>query len=137
MSNPITPKPVREKRSLFQLIADIPTLVTDLVKGEIDQLKAEMIGKLKALGIGGGLLAAAGVVLLYMVGVLLTAAILGLAVVMPAWLAALIVAFVLLVIAAIIGLIGYRKLKGGIPPVPTNTIDSVKRDIDTIKGMAK
>lgn len=129
--------PLKSKRSLFQLISDIPTLVTDLVKGEIAQLKAEMIGKLKALGIGGGLIAGALVILLYMFGVLLTAAIMGLAVVMPAWLAALIVAFVLLLLAALVALIGYRKLKAGLPPVPVDTIESVKRDIDTIKGMGK
>lgn len=129
--------PKSSKRSLFQLIADIPTLVTDLVKGEIDQLKAEMIIKLKALGIGGGIMAVAAVILLYMIGVLLTAAILGLAEVMAPWLAALLVALVLLIVAVIVGLIGYRTLKAGVPPIPEKTIDSVKRDIDTIKGMGK
>lgn len=128
---------VPRKRSLFQLISDVPTLVKELVKGEIDQLKAEMIVKLKALGIGGGLLAGAAVILMFMIGVLLTAAILALALVMPGWLAALIVAFVLLVTAAIVGLIGYRKLQSGLPPVPEKTIDSVKRDINTVKGMGK
>ena len=131
------PQPSSEKRSLFKLISDVPTLVTDLVKGEIDQLKAEMIVKLKALGIGGGLIAAAAVILLFMVGVLLTAAVLALALVMPPWLAALLVAFILLVVAGIIGWVGYVKLKGGIPPVPTSTISSLKKDIDTIKGMAQ
>lgn len=132
----MTDKP-GQKRSLFQLIGDLPTLVTDLVKDEIAQLKSEMIAKLKALGIGGAIIAVAAVVLLYMLGVLLTAAILGLATVMPAWLAALIVAFVLLVVAAILALIGYRKMKAGIPPVPTNTIESLKKDVEMIKGMTK
>ena len=125
------------KRSLFQLIGDLPTLVTDLVKGEIEQLKAEMIGKLKALGVGGGLIAGAAVILLFMVGVLLTAAILGLSVVMPGWLAALLVALLLLIVAAIVGFIGYKKLMGGVPPIPEGTIESVKKDIETIKGMAQ
>ncbi|HEV7956939.1 MAG: phage holin family protein [Microbacteriaceae bacterium] len=126
-----------QKRSLFQLIADVPTLVKDLVRGEIDQLKAEMIVKLKALGIGGGLMAVAAVILLFMIGVLLTAAILALSLVMPGWLAALLMALVLLIIAAIIALIGYRKFKAGLPPVPEETITSVKRDIDTVKGLIK
>lgn len=125
------------KRSLFQLIGDLPTLVTDLVKGEIDQLKSEMIVKLKALGIGGGLIAGAVVILLFMFGVLLTAAVLALSLVIPGWLAALLVALVLLIVAAIVGLIGYRKLKAGIPPIPEGTIASVKKDIDTIKGMVQ
>ncbi len=131
-----TTTPVK-KRSLFTLIGDIPTLVTDLVKAEIDQLKAEMIVKLKALGIGGGLIVVAAVILLFMVGVLLTAAVLALSLVMPGWLAALLVALILLITAAIVGFVGYKKLMGGIPPVPADTIASVKKDIDTIKGMAK
>lgn len=126
-----------DKRSLFQLIADIPTLVTNLVKDEIAQLKVEMIAKLKALGIGGGIIAVAVVILLYMIGVLLTAAVLGLAEVMAPWLAALVVAAFLLIVAVIVGLIGYRVLKAGIPPVPQKTIASVKRDVATIKGMTK
>lgn len=131
------PVQTKQKRSLFQLIGDIPTLVTDLVKGEIAQAKAELIVKVKALGIGGALIAVAAVILLFMVGVLLTAAVLALSLLMPGWLAALIVAVVLLIVAAVLGFIGYRILKGGIPPIPQNTIKSVKRDIATVKGMAK
>jgi tetrahydromethanopterin S-methyltransferase subunit C len=125
------------KRSLFQLLSDVPTLVRELVQGEIELFKAEMIRKLKALGIGAGLIAVAAVILLFFIGVLLTAAILGLATVMPAWLAALIVAFVLLVIAAIIGFVGYRALKKGIPPVPTETISGLKKDLRVVKGVGK
>jgi uncharacterized membrane protein YqjE len=125
------------KRSLVQLITEIPSLVTGLIQRELDLVKAEMIAKAKALGIGAGLIAGAVIVLLGMIGVLLTAAILGLSEVMPGWLAALLVAAVLLIIAAILGLIGYRTLKKGIPPVPTKTIDSLQRDLRAIKGIGK
>ena len=125
------------KRSLIELVTSIPTLVTDLVTREIDLIKAEMIAKLKALGVGAGLILAAVIVLLGMLGVLLTAAILGLSEVMPGWLAALLVAAVLLIIAVILGLIGYSVLKKGIPPVPTESIDSLKRDYRAIKGIGK
>ncbi|MBC7518488.1 MAG: phage holin family protein [Microbacteriaceae bacterium] len=128
------PKP---RRSLFALIGDIPTLVTDLVKGEIDQLKAELIVKFKALGIGAGIIVGAVVILLFAVGVLLTSAVLALALVMPGWLAALLVAVVLIIAAGLVGLVGYRRLKLGLPPVPTTSINSVKKDLDTIKGMGK
>ena len=107
------------------------------MKGEIAQAKAEMIIKAKALGIGGGLIAGALVVLLYAFGVFLTAAVFGLAYVMPDWLAALVVAIFLVIVAAIVGFIGYKKLMAGIPPVPEGTIRSVKQDIRTIKGMVK
>ena len=125
------------KKSLFELIADIPTLVTDLVQREIELVKTEVVTKLKALGIGAGVIAGAVLVLLAMLGVLLTAAILALSQVMPGWLAALLVAAFLFIIAVILGAIGYRILKKGIPPLPTESIDSIKRDIRAIKGIGK
>lgn len=134
---PAATAPAARKRSLFELIGELPNQVSELVRREIELVKAEMTAKLKALGSGGGLLAGAVVVLLFMVGVLLTAAVLGLAEVMPGWAAALIVAGVLLIIAVVLGLIGYRILKRGIPPVPNETIDSLQRDLRAIRGIGK
>jgi hypothetical protein len=125
------------KRSLIELITSIPILVTDLVQREIELVKAEMTAKLKALGVGAGVIAGAVLVVLAMLGVLLTAGILALSLVMPGWLAALLVAAGLLIIAVILGLIGYSILKKGIPPVPTESIDSLKHDIRAIKGIGK
>jgi hypothetical protein len=126
-----------KKKSLFSLIGDLPTLVRDLVKGEIELLKTEIIGKLKILGIGVGLILGAVLVLLFFIGVLLTAAILGLATVMPGWLAALVVAFVLLIVIAILAFIGYKEIKKAMPPVPEESIKSLKRDLITIQGLGK
>lgn len=125
------------KRSVFALLADIPALVTDLVQREIELVKTELVSKLKSLGVGAGLIAVALVVLLGMLGVLLTAAILALSLVMPGWLAALLVAAVLLLIAVVLGLIGYRVLMRGVPPVPTEALDSIRRDLRAIKGTGK
>lgn len=136
MTDHTTP-PRARRRSLIELLTDVPRQVSELVTAEIEQLKAEMIGKLKAIGIGGGLIAGAAVVLLFMIGVLLTAAVLALALVMPGWAAALIVAGVLLIIAAILGWIGYVKLKAGMPPVPEDTIESVKRDVEIVRGIRR
>jgi uncharacterized membrane protein YqjE len=126
------------KKSVFALIAEIPTLVTDLVQREIELVKTELIVKFKALGVGAGIIAAALLVLLAMLGVLLTALIFALTLTgLPGWAAALIVAGALLIIAVILGLIGYRILKRGVPPLPTESIESIKRDIRAIKGMGK
>ncbi|MGB3911747.1 MAG: phage holin family protein [Pseudolysinimonas sp.] len=123
---------------MFALIAEIPTLVTDLVQREIELVKTEVIAKVKALGVGAGMIAVALLVLLAMLGVLLTAAILALTLTgLPGWAAALIVAGVLLIVAVILGLIGYSILKRGVPPMPTESIDSIKRDIRAIKGIGK
>lgn len=130
--------PARDKkRSIFQLVADVPTLVRELVMGEISLLKTEIINKLKIAGIGAGLLLGAVIVLFFFIGVLLTAAVLGLAVVMPPWLAALVVAFVLLIVVAILAWIGYRELKKAMPPLPELTIKNLKRDVNAIKGVGK
>jgi hypothetical protein len=138
MSTPAPPfAEPRRKRSVFALIADVPTQVAELVQREIDLIKTEMITKLKALGAGVGILVGALVVLGFMVGVLLTAAVLALSLVLPGWAAALIVAGFLLIVAALLGLVGYRVLKRGIPPVPTESIDSIKRDLRAIKGIGK
>jgi tetrahydromethanopterin S-methyltransferase subunit C len=125
------------KRSLLELLAEVPLLVRELVVGEIELLKQEMIRKLKALGVGAGLILGAIIVLLGMLGVLLTAAILALSLIMPGWLAALLVAAVLLIIAVILGLIGYRVLKKGIPPLPNETISGLKKDLNVIRGVGK
>jgi Flp pilus assembly protein TadB len=125
------------KRSLLELLTEIPVLVRELVIGEIELLKQEMIRKLKALGAGAGLLVGALTFIFAMLGVLLTAAILALSLVMPGWLAALLVAAVLLIIAVILGLIGYRVLKKGIPPLPSETISGLKKDLNVIKGVGK
>lgn len=129
--------PPPRKRSLLQLIGDIPNLVRDLVLGELELLKQEMIRKLKALGTGIGLLLFAAIVVLGMLGVLLTAGILALSTIMPGWLAALYVAAGLLVIAIIFGLIGYAVLKRGIPPIPNQTIGGLKKDLNVIRGVGK
>ena len=122
------------RRSLFTLIGSIPTLLVDLVRNEIESLKDEIAGKLKNAGIGIGLLAGAVFFALFALMVLIAAAILGLATVLPAWLAALIVGVVILLVAAILATVGIRSLKKGVPPAPTHTIESIKKDVRTIKG---
>lgn len=125
------------RRSLVQLLTELPELVTGLVRAEIELVKTELVGKLKSLGIGVGLLVGALLVLGAMVGTLLTAAIAGLGTVMPLWLAALLVSAFLLLLAVAIGLVGWRILKRGLPPVPKEAIGSLKKDVQSIKGLRK
>jgi len=125
------------RRGLFKLIADIPTLLMDLVRGEIESFKQEIIGKLKLAGIGIGLLVGAAIFAFFALLVLIAAAVLGLATVLPAWASALIIGGGILLIAVILALVGISSLKKGVPPAPTNTIDSVKKDVRAIKGIGK
>lgn len=127
----------RARRGLFHLIADIPGLIRELIEAEIASLKAEIIGKLKAAGIGAGFLVTAGVFAFFATLVLTAAAILALALVLPAWAAALVVAGALLVLAAITTAIGVAQLKHSVPPTPTQTIESVKEDVRVVRGLRK
>lgn len=131
------PRQSGERKGLFALIADVPRLIGDLVRAEIQAAKDEIAGKLKAAGIGVGLLVGAGLFALFALMVLLAAAVLGLATVLPAWAAALIVGGALLLIAVIIALIGIAALKRGVPPMPTDTMDSVKEDVRAVRGLRK
>ena len=133
MSSPSRDAP---KRSLFRLIGDLPGLLSDLVRQEIEQLKQELTDKIKHAGVGVGLLAGAAGFLFFALAVFTAAAILGLATVLPAWAAALIVGGALLVITAILILIGVAQLKRG-ATAPTETINSVKKDVRVITGVAK
>lgn len=132
-----TSGPARERRGLFTLIADIPRLLRELIEAEIAQLKAEIVGKLKAAGVGAGFLVTAGAFAFFGVLVLTAAGVLALALVMPAWAAALVVGGVLLVLAGIAAAIGVQQLRHGIPPTPAQTIESVKQDVRIMRGLGK
>lgn len=121
------------KRGLFRLIADVPGLIVQLFRDELESLKQEIAAKVKGIAIGAGLFAAAGVFAFLMVIVLILAAIFGIAAAgLPYWAAALIVAGGLLVIAVILALVGKAQFNRG---DPGKTVESVKKDVDTIKGI--
>ena len=103
------------------------------IDNEVQLAQNEVEAKVKTAGVGVGAFGGAGVLALYGLGVLITAAILGLSLVLPAWLAALIVGVVLLAIAGIAALIGKRKVDEARPLVPERTVASVKEDVAEIK----
>jgi len=123
-----------EAPSLGSLVKELPDRVTRLVKSEVQLAKLELTTKLKAAGIGAGMLAAAAFFALVFFAVLVSAAVMGLAEVLPGWAAALIVAGVFLILAAVLALLGINKLKKGVPPVPEESIESVKADVSVVTG---
>jgi hypothetical protein len=126
-----------ETASTAELVRDATEQMSRLVRDELALARAEMTAKGKRAGAGAGLLGGGGVVALYGIGVLLAAAVLGLDVVMPAWLAALIVAVVVLAVAGVLGLLGRGQVARATPAVPEETMRSVKADIDEVKGRAR
>ncbi len=100
---------------------------------EVAFAKVELKRKGIQVGVAAAFLAVALVFLLFLLVGLIVAAIMGLATIMPAWLAALLVSAAFLLIALIGGLIGMRKFKKAMPLLPEETIRGIKHDI----GIAK
>lgn len=123
------------RKSVFALIGELPGIITTLIRDEIEQIKREAITRLKSAGIGVALFVVAAVFLYFAAFPLLAAAVLGLGAVLPYWLSALIVGALLLIIAVVFVLIGVSRLKKGVPPVPKESIDSVKDDVKAFKGV--
>lgn len=86
-----------------------------------------------SLGIGVGISGAGALLLLFGFGTLIAAAVLGLATAVDPWLAALIVAAVLVVLGAIAVAIGASRAKKAVPPAPEVTVNNIQRDIDTVR----
>jgi len=116
------------------LVSDLTSDMSRLVRDELQLAKAELKDKGKEAGVGIGLFGGAGTVALYGLGALIAAAICGLAVVLPAWLAALIVAFVLFAVAAVAALLGKRHVSQATPPIPHRAVEGVHEDIEALKG---
>ncbi|WP_378144487.1 phage holin family protein [Cnuibacter sp. UC19_7] len=127
----------RARRSLGSLIADVPTLIVKLLKDELENIKRELTKRLASLGIGIGLLVFAGLLAFFLLAVLITAAVLGLATVFPPWLAALLTAAGLLIIIIVLALVGLSSVKKGMPPVPKEAVESLKKDVNVVKGLGQ
>ena len=120
--------------SLGALVHDLTQQMSTLVRDEIRLAQAEMTEKGKKAGLGAGLFGGAGVVALYGVAALLATIILALALVMPGWLAALIVTVVLFAVAGVLALQGKSKVSQATPAKPEEAIEGLKQDVATVKG---
>lgn len=120
--------------TLGALVHQLTTQVPDLIRSEIRLAQAELTEKGKTAGLGIGMFSVAGLLGFFALGTLITTAILGLATVIDSWLAALIVALVLLAAAAAAGLVGKTKVAAAGPPKPELALDGLKEDIATVKG---
>ncbi|PPG10890.1 phage holin family protein [Rathayibacter sp. AY1F4] len=125
----------KNARSLGELVSDLPGLVIELVKAEVASLKNELAGKAKSAGLAVGLFAVAAFLLLTAWATLVAFAIIGIASWLPAWLSALIVTVFFLLVAVILALVGVRTIKKAVPPVPQDSIDSIKKDVQAFKGV--
>jgi len=126
-----------EDRPVGELFQQLSTQTATLVRQEIKLAQLELQEKGKRAGLGAGMFGGAGLVALYGVGALVAAAVLALATAVDPWLAALIVAAVLLLVAGVLALSGKRQVKQATPPVPEQALESVQRAVDEVKERAQ
>ena len=116
-------------RPAGELVKDLSTQVSTLVRQELELAKVELTAKGKQAGIGAGMFGGAGLFALYGVGALVACAILALSTAVAGWLAAMIVAVVLFAVAGVLALMGKSRAQRATPPVPEQTVETVKEDV--------
>lgn len=134
MSQPQTRTRETTDEPIGALVHRLSEQIPELVRSEMRLAQAELSEKGKKAGLGIGMFSAAGLLAFLGLCTLITTAILGLALVLPAWAAALVVAVVLLVGAAIAGLAGKKEIDQATPPAPERAMAGVREDVATIKG---
>ena len=122
----LEPRPKTE-RSITTLLSDLASETILLIRQELALLKAELHEKFSRVGQGATALGAGALIAYSGWLVLLAAAVLGLATVVPAWLAALIVALVALAIGGALVFIGKSRFDAD-SLMPQRSLRSLRED---------
>jgi membrane protein len=127
----------QDERSVGELVQQLSQQTSTLVRQEMQLARTELQEKGRRAGRGAGMFGGAGLVGLYGVGALIAAAILALSTAVAAWLAALIVGVVLLLIAGVAALAGKKQVKRATPPLPERAMESLQADVQEVKARAR
>jgi uncharacterized membrane protein YqjE len=123
-------------RPVGDLVQQLSQQTAELVRQEMRLAQAELQEKGKRAGMGAGMFGGAGLVALYGVGAMIAAVILLIGTAIEPWLAALIVAVVLLAVAGVLALLGRKQVDRATPPKPERAMESVQRDVEVVKERA-
>lgn len=119
----------RRERRLTGLFGDLARESTRLFRQEVALAKAEISSKVGQMGMGAAELVAGGLIAYAGLLVLLAAAVLGLALLLRPWLAALIVGVVVVVIGVGLALKGRRDVASN-KLAPDRTLRTLRDDAD-------
>ncbi|KMO71894.1 phage holin family protein [Mycolicibacterium obuense] len=123
----------RADAPIGELLVQLSTQTSRLVRDEMRLAQKEFTDSAKHASIGAGLISVAGLLAVFGLASLITAAIAALALVLPVWASALIIAAALFVVAGIVGLVSKKQLSEA-SPTPEATIASVKQDIAEVEN---
>jgi Putative Actinobacterial Holin-X, holin superfamily III len=128
-SPPEDPEALRQLPA-HELVKQLAEEASILVREEIELARTEMTAKARLAGVGLGELGVAGFIGLCALGALTACFIAALALAMPVWASALIVATAYALCAGVLTLIGRRQLGRALPPTPERTQQTIKEDIE-------
>ena len=138
---PQPPRPPQGDRKVGELVIDVTERVSILVREEIALAKAELTEKVTDIGRGAIVGIAAGVFVLMALAMIMHAVAWGindiLGIETAVWAGFLIEAVLLLIIAAGAGLVAYKSVKKGTPPMPEMAIEEAKETKSTLGGDGK
>jgi hypothetical protein len=123
-------------RPLGEVAGELTRDLSLLVRQELELAKAEMREKGRVAAPGLGMLGAAGVAGLMAAGALTAFLILTLSIFLPDWSAALIVGAVLAGVTYVLVKQGKERVQKAGAPVPEQTIETVKEDVEWAKTRA-
>jgi uncharacterized membrane protein YqjE len=133
-SSGVSPDPTDPReRPIGELVKDLSSQTSTLVRKEIELARAEIQQKGKVAGKGAGMLGGAAVAGLLALGALTAALIALLDKAMDTWIAALIVMALWAVVALVLAKSGQKALQRATPPAP-QTVETVKEDIQWAKN---
>jgi Putative Actinobacterial Holin-X, holin superfamily III len=134
---PATPPPEPDRKSVGELVFDVSERTSTLVREELELAKAEVGQKVGSILRGSVVGVAAGTfaflaLILIMEGIawLLNEQVFG----GDFWPGFFVEAGAFLLIAAIAGLVAYRAVQSGAPPVPEQAIEEAKRTKSVFEG---
>ncbi len=124
------------ERPLSEVAQDLTRDLSLLVRQEVELAKSEMAHKGRVAAPGLGMMGGAGVVGLMAAGALTAFLILALSIVLDEWLSALIVGVTLAGAAYVLAKQGKERVEEAGPPLPEQTIETVKEDVEWAKTRA-
>jgi hypothetical protein len=126
----------QRERPIAEIAKDLTSDLSLLVRQEIELAKAEMAEKGRTAAPGLGMFGGAGVIGLCAAGALTACLVLLFSLFLADWPAALIVGVVLAAIAFVLARQGKERVADAGKPVPEQTIETVKEDVEWAKTRA-
>lgn len=123
-------------RPIGEVTSALTRDVSLLVRQELRLAQAEMAEKGREAAVGVGMIGGAGVVALMAAGALTACGVLVLALFLPAWLAALLVAAALAVGAYLLALRGKNRVANTGSLKPEQTIETIEEDVEWARARA-